>query len=54
MKQLLLETVNRHVNLDAEEQRQLMAAFSVQRLKRGVLWLKEGEPTPHLAFVTSG
>ena len=54
MKQLLLETVNRHVNLDAEEQRQLMAAFSVQRLKRGELWLKEGEPTPHLAFVTSG
>ena len=40
MKQLLLETVNRHVNLDAEEQRQLMTAFSVQRVKRGELWLK--------------
>jgi hypothetical protein len=28
MKHLLVETVQRHVNLDAEEQRQLMKAFS--------------------------
>lgn len=54
MKHLLLETVNRHVNLNAEEQRQLMNAFRVQRLKRGELWLEEGQPTLDLAFVTSG
>ena len=54
MKHLLVETVQRHVNLDAEEQRQLMKAFSLQTVKRGDLWLKEGEDTPYLAFVGSG
>ena len=54
MKHLLVETVQRHVNLDAEEQRQLMKAFSHQTVKRGDLWLKEGEDTPYLAFVGSG
>jgi len=54
MKHLLIETVQGHVNLDAEEQRQLMKAFSHQTVKRGDLWLKEGEDTPYLAFVGSG
>ena len=54
MKHLLIETVQRHVNLDAEEQRQLMKAFSLQTVKRGDFWLREGEDTPYLAFVGSG
>ena len=37
MKHLLIETVQRHVNLDAEEQRQLMKAFSLQTVKRRLL-----------------
>ena len=54
MKHLLVETVQRHVNLDADEQRQLMKAFTLQTVKRGELWLKEGEDTPYLALVGSG
>jgi CRP-like cAMP-binding protein len=54
MKHLLIETVQRHVNLDADEQRQLMKSFTLQTVRRGELWLKEGEDTPYLALVGSG
>jgi CRP-like cAMP-binding protein len=54
MKLELIKAISRHVELTAEEQRQVIHAFSSAKLKRKELWLEEGGQTQSLAFVVSG
>ncbi|MGA0403126.1 MAG: Crp/Fnr family transcriptional regulator [Flavobacteriaceae bacterium] len=54
MKLELIKAISRHVELSAEEQRQVIHAFSSVKLKRKDLWLKEGGQARSLAFVVSG
>ena len=54
MKLELIKAISKHVELSAEEQRQVIHAFSSEKLKRKELWLEEGNHTQSLAFVVSG
>ena len=54
MKLELIKAILRHVELTAEEQRQVIHAFSSAKLKRKELWLQEGGQAQSLAFVVSG
>ena len=54
MKLELIKAISRHVELSAEEQRQVIHAFSSEKLKRKELWLEEGGKARSLAFVVGG
>ena len=54
MKLELIKAISKHVDLTAEEQRQIINSFTSAKLKRKELWLEEGEQTQSLAFVVSG
>ena len=54
MKLELIKAISRHVELTAEEQRQVIHTFNSAKLKRKELWLEEGEQAQSLAFVISG
>ena len=54
MKLELLKALAKHIDLTAEEQRQVMASFDSVSLKRKSIWLRENDKAEHLAFVVSG
>ena len=54
MKLELIKAISKHINLTAEEQRQVIHAFTSAKLIRKELWLEEGRQTQLLAFVVSG